>query len=120
MVFWICLNLSEYKIMLSHYLLNGDCVRHDHLCQSTNYTQHPDCTACRSVCQGFSEPQNLTKAIVNLVTKASAKEIPTDNLFVLANSISLAESLKNSKDRCCDFVRTLQKFVGQIEKSRKY
>jgi hypothetical protein len=108
-------SVRECKIMLSHHLLNGDCLRFDHLCQTINHVKLPDQTACRILSNGFVHPFDMTQAIVKIVSNASSQEISMDNLLILADSIGLAEPLKLSKNIRRDFIANLQKFAGQAE-----
>ena len=82
--------------MLAHHLINGDCLRYDHLCE-VNTMAHdnlPDRTACCVVSFGFSQPPEITKTVVDIVSQASAKQISTDRLLILVDSIGVTDQFK--------------------------
>ena len=109
--------VQECKIMLAHHLLNGDCMQYGHLCQTIDKEKCPDCTACRTVSLGFSQSSDITKMVVNLATKASAAEMCTDKLLILADSIGPSENLcdKDKRNKHHKLIYSLQKFSGQTE-----
>ena len=109
--------VRECKIMLVHHLINGDCLRYDHLCK-VNTLAHdklPDRTACRVVSSGFSEPIEITKTIMDIIGQASAKQISTDRLLILVDSIGITEQFKCKESKCRHLLKSLQKFVTQTE-----
>jgi hypothetical protein len=78
--------IRQSKIMILQHLLNGDCMRYGHLCHNTEDTPRPDCTACRALSAGFSDPQNFIEGLLNIVTGATTQEIRTDNLLIMVES----------------------------------
>lgn len=80
--------IRECKIMILQHLLNGDCMRHEHLChkEKNTATSRPDRTACRALSAGFCDPQNFIEGLLNIVTEATTQEINTDNLLLMVES----------------------------------
>ena len=83
--------IRHCRIIILQHLLNGDCMRYDHLCHSTESTTRPDRTACRALSVGFSDAQEFVEALCNIITAATALEISTGDLLVMVESIGQAQ-----------------------------
>jgi hypothetical protein len=107
-------SVRECKIMLAHHLLNGDCLRFGHICESTSKSKVPDRTACRILSDGFSQPLDMTKAVVNIVVKASAKEFCNDRLLILTDAIGMTDKLKLKRNIRRVLIHSLEEFCSRI------
>ena len=83
--------VRQCKIVILQHLLNGDCMRYDHLCHSTGNTPRPDRTACRALSSGFSDAPDFVETLFNIVVAATALEIGTDDLLAMVESIGQAK-----------------------------
>jgi len=83
--------VRQCKIVILQHLLNGDCMRYDHLCHSTGNAPRPDRTACRALSGRFTDSPDFVEMLFNIIVAATALEIGTDDLLVMVESIGQAK-----------------------------